>query len=191
MGNIRVFEPEVSGDFQKRYPTWAYFQAAEVTRSMLILSGSNNIDLNDPMVFRDYYQRLYDLSKPETQGKELIQAITEIDFVRVAKEYRLIDKKAIQVLVPYGACIDKFNELDRQQDQEGISAQWIRRAQGLSVSVFQPKAGHPACEVLIPAKLRYGKGSSDEWYILEDHEGKLYDDILGLCLPQAQQILIG
>jgi hypothetical protein len=95
------------------------------------------------------------------------------------------------VLVPYGAYIDKFNELDRQQYQEGISAQWIRRAQGLAVSIFRPKADHPAWQVLIPAKLRYGKGVSDEWYILEDREGKLYDDVLGLCLPQALQILIG
>lgn len=191
MGKVRVFEPDVEGNYKKRYPTDAYFLATEVTRTMLIKSGRIGLDLNNPAVFREYYQQLYNLSKPETQGKELIQAITEIDFVRVAKEYRLIDKKAIQVLVPYGACIDKFNELDRQQDQEGISTQWIRRAQGLSVSVFQPKAGHPACEVLIPAKLRYGKGFSDEWFVLEDREGNLYDDVLGLCLPQAQQILIG
>jgi len=191
MGKVRVFEPDVEGNYKKRYPTDAYFLATEVTRTMLIKSGSIGLDLNNPAIFREYYQQLYNQSKPETQGKELIQAITEIDFVRVAKEYRLIDKKAIQVLVPYGAYIDKFNELDRQQYQEGISAQWIRRAQGLAVSIFRPKVNHPAWQVLIPAKLRYGKGVSDEWYILEDREGKLYDDVLGLCLPQAQQILIG
>ena len=190
-GKVRVFEPAVEGDYRKRYPTWAYFQSTEVTRSMLILADTQGIDLNDPAVFRDYYHRLYDLSKPESQGKELFNAITEVDFVGVAKAYRLIDQTAIQVLVPYGAYIDKFNELDRQQYQEGISAQWIRRAQGLAISIFRPKADHPAWQVLIPAKLRYGKGVSDEWYILEDHEGKLYDDVLGLCLPQAQQILIG
>jgi CRISPR-associated helicase Cas3/CRISPR-associated endonuclease Cas3-HD len=191
MGDVRVFEPSIEGNYRKRYPTRAYFQAAEVTRTMLIVTGKAGLDLNEPSVFQNYYHRLYDLSKPETQKQDLKDAIAAVDFVSVAKEYRLIDQTAIQVLVPYGACIDKFNELDRQQEQEGISAQWIRRAQGLSVSVFQPKAGHPAWEVLIPAKLRYGKGSSDEWYILEDHEGKLYDDVLGLCLPQAQQILIG
>jgi len=191
LGNVHVFEPEVEGDYHKRYPSHAYFQASEVTRTMLILSGANNIDLNDPSVFRDYYKRLYDLSKPEAQSPNLLKAIAGIDFVQVAKEYRLIEKKAIQILVPYKVQIDIFKDLDRQQAQEGINAQWIRRAQGLSVSIYRPKEDHPAWEVLIPVKLRYGKCNSDEWFILEDREGKLYDDVLGLCLPQAQQILIG
>jgi len=191
MGAVRVFEPEVSGDYRKRYPTSAYFQAAEITRSMLIEAGAAGLDLNDPEMFRDYYRRLYDLSKPETQNSELAGAVTAVDFVRVAKEYRLIDQSAIQVLVPYGSNIDKFAELRRQQDEEGISAKWIRSAQGLTVSVFRPKMGHPAWGVLIPAKLRYGQGVSDEWFILEDREGDLYDDVFGMRLPQSQQILIG
>jgi hypothetical protein len=43
----------------------------------------------------------------------------------------------------------------------------------------------------MPAKLGYGKGVSDEWFILEDRSGELYDDVFGLRLPQSQQILIG
>ena len=190
MGHVHVFEPAVEGDYHKRYPTHAYFQASEVTRTMLILSGTNNIDLNDPSVFRDYYKRLYDLSKPEAQTPNLLKAFKEVDFVQVAREYRLIEKNAIQVLVPYKAQIGLFKDLD-QQAQEGINAKWIRRAQGLSISIYRPKEDHPAWEVLIPVRLPYGKDNSDEWFILEDNEGKLYNDVLGLCLPQAQQILIG
>lgn len=191
MGEVRVFEPDVAGDHRKRYPTWAYFQAAEVTRSMLIVADTAGLDLNDPEVFRDYYHRLYDLNKPEAKNKALSEAVTAVDFVGVAKEYRLIDKASIQVLVPYAASIEMFEKLVRQQDEEGINAQWIRNAQGVAVSVFRPAAGHPAWGVLIPAKLRYGKGSSDEWYILEDRDGDLYDEVFGLRLPQSQQILIG
>jgi CRISPR-associated endonuclease/helicase Cas3 len=189
-GEVRVFEPAITGDYRRRYPTRAYFQAAEVTRTMLILSGKEGLDLNDPAVFRDYYCRLYDLSKPESQSKALIEAVTAVDFVRVAKEYRLIDQSAIQVLVPYEKKLNQFIELQRQQDEQGINAQWMRQAQGLAVSVFRPKQDHPAWEALIPAKLRYGKGSSDEWYILEDHDRKFYDEISGLHLPQSQQIII-
>lgn len=191
MGEVRVFEPDVAGDHRRRYPTWAYFQAAEVTRSMLIEADTAGLDLNDPAVFREYYHRLYDLSKPETQNKALSEAVTAVDFVGVAREYRLIDKASIQVLVPYGAGIETFEELIRQQEEEGINAQWLRNAQGLAVSVFRPAHDHPAWGVLIPAKLRYGRGSSDEWYILEDRDGDLYDDVFGLQLPQSQQILIG
>ncbi len=194
MGEVRVFEPDVTGDYRKRYPTWAYYQAAEVTRSMLIKarrSGLAELDLNDPQVFREYYRELYDLSRPETLNNELASAIASIDFVRVAKEYRLIDQSAIQVLVPYEQYREQFDELRQQQDKEGINAQWIRRAQGLAVSVFRPKNDHPAWGVLIPAKLRYGKGVSDEWFIVEDREGDFYNNVTGLRLPQSQMIMIG
>lgn len=194
MGAVRVFEPDVTGDYRKRYPTRAYFQAAEVTRSMLInarRSGFDELDLNDPQVFRAYYQALYSLSNPESQNTELESAITNADFVRVAQEYRLIDQSAIQVLVPYEKYRDLFDELQHQQDEEGINAQWIRKAQGLAVSVFRPKSDHPAWGVLIPAKLRYGKEASNEWYILEDRDGEYYDDVVGLRLPQSQLIMIG
>ena len=191
LGQVRVFEPDVSGDFRKRYPTHAYFQATEVMRAMLIETGGVRLDLNDPAVFRDYYHRLYGVSKPETQNRELAEAVDAVDFVRVAKEYRLIDQAAIQVLVPYAPHRDRFEELRQQQDEEGISGKWMRGAQGLAVSIFRPRLEHPAWEVLIPAKLRYGKGVSDEWFILEDRSGELYDNVFGLRLPQSQQILIG
>lgn len=191
LGQVRVFEPDVSGDFRKRYPTHAYFQAAEVMRTMLIETGGAGLDLNDSAVFRDYYHRLYDVSKPETQNRELAEAMDAVDFVRVANAYRLIDQAAIQVLVPYAPYGALFEELLQQQDEDGISSKWMRRAQGLAVSILRPRLGHPAWEVLIPAKLRYGKGVSDEWFILEDRSGELYDDVFGLRLPQSQQILIG
>ena len=192
MGEVRVFEP-VAGDYRKRYPTRAYFQAAEVTRSMLTVarqSGRTGLDLDDPQTFREYYRALYDLSKPETQNGELQDAITNADFVRVAQEYRLIDQSAIQVLVPYEQKRDLFDELRRQQDEEGINAQWIRKAQGLAVSVYRPKSDHPAWGVLIAAKLRYGGDPSDEWYILEDRNNEFYDGVSGLCLPKSQSQLI-
>jgi len=194
MGEVRVFEPDVAGDYRKRFPTRAYFQAAEVTRSMLTnarWSGLDGLDLNDPQVYREYYQALYSLSNPESQNAELASAITNADFVRVAQEYRLIDQSAIQVLVPYGKYRELFDVLQRQQDEEGINAQWVRKAQGLAVSVFRPKNDHPAWGVLIPAKLRYGNGVSDEWFILEDCDGELYDNVIGLRLPQSQLIMIG
>lgn len=190
MGEVRVFEPDLTGDYRKRYPTRDYFQAAEVTRSMLKLarqSGHPGLDLNDPQTFREYYRSLYDVSKLENQNNELQEAITNADFVRVAQEYRLIDQSAIQLLVPFEKERDLFDELQRQQDEEGINAQWIRKAQGLAVSVYRPQSNHPN---LIPAKLRFGKGVSDEWFILQETEEVRYDDVLGLMLPKSQRIYI-
>jgi len=191
MGEVRVFEPSLEGNWRKLYPTFTYYQATKVTETMLITAGGTGLDLNDPAVFRDYYHRLYDLSKPEAKNQELTDAFSAIDFFRVAQEYRLIDRTTIQVLVPYMPQIDLFEELRQEQDVAGISAKWIRRAQGLAVSLFRPRLDHPAWEVLIPTKLRYGNGVSDEWFILEDRMNEFYDEVLGLCLPQSHQILIG
>lgn len=182
LGEVVVFEPNDEKGLRWCYPTHAYYQAAEVTRTMLILYGDLNI--NDPALFREYYRRLYDLNNPAGQNTLLNDAITELDFSGVAMHYRLIDQNTVQVLVPWADRWDEFDTLRNEAEREGISAKWMRRAQGLAVSIYLPKDGPPAWA--IPAKLRRG-GTSDEWFILE---GDHYDDILGLNPPKGEQVFI-
>jgi len=181
-GNVIVFEPNEEANWRRRYPTHSYYQAAEVTRTLLIQHGE--LDINDPALFREYYRRLYDLSDPASQNQVLNEAITALDFAEVARCYRLIDQSAIQVLVPWGDCWEEFDALRTEADRQGISAKWMRRAQGLAVSVYRTNDGPPAWAV--PAKLRRG-GVSDEWFILE---GDFYDDTLGLNPPKGEQVFI-
>lgn len=187
LGQVIVFEPEEEGDWRRRYPTHAYYQAAEVTRTLLISQG--DLDINDPAVFQHYYRRLYDLSNPASQSAELAQAVDELDFRRIADLYRLINTDAIQVLVPWADRWDDFRALRAEAGDAGITADWMRRAQGLAVGVYRRKDGPPAWA--IPAKLRRrGKldaGVSDEWFILE---GDHYDDTLGLKPPEGPQLFI-
>ena len=187
LGEAIVFEPEEEGDWRRRYPTHAYYQATEATRTLLALQGDLNI--NDPAVFQNYYRRLYDLNNPASQNAELNQAITAADFVEVARLYRLIDTDAIQVLVPWADRWDDFRTLRAEAESAGITADWMRRAQGLAVGVYRRKDGPPSWA--IPAKLRRrGKvdaGVSDEWFILE---GDYYDDTLGLKPPEGPQLFI-
>jgi len=187
LGEVIVFEPEEDGGWRRCYPTFAYYQATEATRTMLSLNGG--LDINDPTVFQAYYRRLYDLNNPASQNAELSQAIQALDFIEVARGYRLIDQDAIQVLVPWADRWDDFQALRDEAEQIGISGGWMRRAQGLAVSVYRPRGGLPAWA--IPAKLkRRGKadgGVSDEWFILE---GDHYDDTLGLKPPEGPQVFI-
>lgn len=187
LGKVVVFEPDTEEGWRRRYPTHAYYQASEVTRSMLTEYG--NLDINDPEVFRNYYRRLYDVNNPASQNKDLNEAIQALDFVEIAKLYRLIDQDAIQVLVPWADRWEEFEALQTEADRQGISPSWMRRAQNLAVSVYRPKVGHPAWGVLIPAKLRRG-GASDEWFILEDPRGEYYDEVHGLKLPESDQVFI-
>jgi CRISPR-associated helicase Cas3/CRISPR-associated endonuclease Cas3-HD len=182
-GKVVVFEPDEEGNRRRRYPTHAYYQAAEVTRTLLTQHGV--LDINDPGLFREYYRRLYDLSNPASQNPVLNDAITALDFPEIAKCYRLIEQSAIQVLVPWKGRREEFDILCSEAEQDGISAGWMRRAQGLAVSVYRPNDGTPAWA--IPAKLRRGIGTSEEWFILE---GDYYDDILGLNPPKGLQVFI-
>lgn len=183
MGRMVVFEPDEEGSWRRLYPTHAYYQAAEVTRTLLKLHGV--LSINDPGLFRNYYRRLYDLSNPASQNQALNDAITALDFPEIAKNYQLIDQSAIQVLVPWADRRKDFDALCAEAEREGISAGWMRRAQGLAVSVYRTNEGTP--DWAIPAKLRRGIGTSDEWFILE---GDYYDDILGLNPPKGLQVFI-
>lgn len=188
LGEVIVFEPEETGDWRRLYPTFAYYQATEVTRVLLTAQGGQ-LDINGPATFQTYYRRLYNLNNPATQNKELNEALLATDFIEVSRLYRIIDTDAIQVLVPWADRMDNFLALRAEAENEGITAGWMRRAQGLAVSVYRPKDGPPAWA--IPAKLkRYGKkgaGVSDEWFILE---GDYYHDTLGLKPPEGPQLFI-
>lgn len=188
MGEVYVFDPEEAADRRKRFPTFTYFQAATVTSIMLKAAGDGGLDIHDPQTFRDYYRRLYDISQPEKLKGELDEAINAADFPKVAQQYRLINEDTIMVLVPYEKQIEEYRALRDELDAKGLSANWMRRAQRLSVALYRPKLDHPAWGVLIPAKLARG-GVSDEWYVIEG--ARYYDERLGLKLPDSMPLLIG
>lgn len=186
-GRVIVFEPDDKGEARRQYPTFAYYQAAEVTRALLTEHGE--LDLNDSAIFRKYYEKLYDVTDPATLNSTLEGAINARDFVEVARRYRLIDQNTFQLLVPWADRWSEFKALRDEAEHAGISARWMRRAQGLAVSVYKPRDAMPAWA--IPAKLkpygRTGGGVSDEWFILE---GDHYDDTLGLVPPEGPQLFI-
>lgn len=192
LGEVIVFEPNIEFDETKRdpwkrvFPTFEYYKGAGVTRTMLNRLGE--LDISDPSLFRSYwtaFRSIADLKK----AQELETAFDARDFVEVASLYRLVDTDAIQVLVPWADRWDDFRALRTEAEDAGITADWMRRAQGLAVSVYSRKEGPPAWA--IPAKLRRrGKadaGVSDEWFILE---GDYYDDTLGLKPPEGPQLFI-
>lgn len=189
-GRVIVFEPEDEREARYQFPTFAYYQAAEVTRALWVEHGE--LDLNDPAIFRKYYEKLYDVTDPATLNNELEQAIQARDFVEVARRYRLIDQNTFQLLVPWADRWSEFKALRDEAEHIGINARWMRRAQGLAVSVYKPRDAMPAWA--IPARLKClgksGGGASDEWFILDTLTGDFYDDILGLNPPEGPQLFI-
>jgi CRISPR-associated endonuclease Cas3-HD len=199
LGSVFVFEPDQTEDaaasardrWRGRYPSFAYYQATELTRSMLRERG--DLDLNDPALFREYYRRLFDLSQPASQNTALANAIQTMDFPEIARLYRLIDQDAIQILVPWSARRADYEDL-RARAAQGIDANWMTQAQALAVAIYRPRPEHPVWAWLVPARFRRG-GESEEWFVLADGHGhdslpQWYDDTLGLQLPESQRIII-
>lgn len=199
LGQVIVFDPAdedhetppVREHWRGRYPTFSYWQATELTRIMLRDRGT--LDLNDPKVFRDYYRALFDLSQPEIANRSLSEAIDAMDFPRIAELYRIIDQDAIQIVVPWAGGLAKYEALKEKADN-GVDRQWMTQAQPLAVSAYRPAPDHPVWQWLLPVRFRRG-GQSDEWFVLDDPKSadpqrRLYDDMLGLRLPDAQRLLI-
>lgn len=175
-GIVQVFLPE-----DECYPGGGYGRAASMTRILLDQEGAEGMDLQSPDLFRRYYQTFYDLTRAahgeRGKSKELIAAVKDLDFVRVAELYRLIDQDAISVLVPYD--LEEYENLKTALRREGrLTAGWIRRARPHSINLYRPRKDDPVWAFLDPAPLGRGE-TSDDWfvYLQPDH----YDrDLLGL-----------
>jgi len=186
-GEVRVFVPEPDG---MAYPDGAYRQAADVLSVLLRQRGA--LDLDDPAVVREYYEALFAVADLDAEGDELLGAIRELDFERVAARYRLIREGAINVVVPYE--LDVWKALRDEAEQLGLSRSWIGRARSQAVNLFRPRGDKPVWSHLlpvIPTSRRRGAGRDDvtEWfvYLEESH----YDPLLGLTPPESSECLIG
>ncbi|MEW6236847.1 MAG: CRISPR-associated helicase Cas3' [Candidatus Omnitrophota bacterium] len=182
-GEVFVFLPENDGKIQ--YPPGGYEQAASVTRMLLKEKGEVGMDIDDPCLFEEYYRTLYDLKKPESMNESLKNAIFTGDFPEIAKEYRLIKQNTINVLAPYGGCIDLFRSLRAEAEESGLSASWIRRSRPLTVNLYKTNSSDKN-PYLIP--ISYHGQEETDWYFYskESH----YDDRLGLRPEQPDLLLI-
>ena len=178
-GEVHVFLPQDAA-----YPSGDYEQAADVTTMLLKHRGPQNMDIHNPDLFEEYYRSLYDLAKiagmPHGKAKELKEAIQRRDFADVAQLYQIIDRDAINILVPFDTAA--YQDLADEVRHSGLNGKWIRKARPHSVSIFQPKEDAVIRNYLDPVPLTW-RERSDEWFIYlaarHYHRG-----LLGLVPPQ-------
>jgi len=180
-GVIYVFRPE-----DERYPDATYKQAAIVTR--ILLNERRELDIDNPETFSNYYRNFFNIAEPEKRKAELLEAIQDQDFVRVASEYRLIEKDGINILVAYDRPI--FRELAEEVREFGINRKWILKARPHSIGIFRPTKNDPVLNWIEPAPLLKGvaNGRSDEWFIYLNEEH--YDKEKGLIPPAKAECII-
>ncbi len=179
-GTVHVFFPEYDGNV-RIYPDSTYEQAADVT--IQLMKKYDTLDINNPVIFQEYYRQLYRFAQPETQKSDLTEAIQRQDFVGVAKNYRVIEQNTINVLVPFEKGI--FLKLKEEALNKGINRNWIMAARPHAIGLFRPRPSDPIESYLKPVTTG---NDGEEWYIYL--EEKHYSNEVGLIVPRDSNVLI-
>ncbi|MGR8933913.1 MAG: CRISPR-associated helicase Cas3' [Gammaproteobacteria bacterium] len=184
-GQTYIFTPDCGGWL---YPDSAYQQAANVAASLKNELGER-FDPYVSEVIERYYRRLYTVADPEQAAEKLQEAIRDLSFPEVAREYRLIKNDMINIVVPYDE--ERFENLKHQAKQHGLTARWIKLARGLSISLFRPKADDVVWDSLLPVQAfkqgRYQR--QEDWFIMANEQD--YDKMLGYQKPESLNCWIG
>ena len=125
-GRVVVFVP----DEDQLYPDSWYSTAAMQVSSM---HTAKPLDIQDPADVTRYYRELFQRI-PENHNLAL--AIRSQNYAQAEREYRLIKDDGIQVLVPYTAERESFEQLKKEALTRGVTAQWMRNAAPLCVTVY-------------------------------------------------------
>lgn len=170
-GLVTVFIPE---DEREIYPGRAYRNAAEKVK---LMCSSSEPDIHDPETIAEYYRLLFHSAKDKP---ELTAAIAAEDYEAVEREYRLIKKQGVQVVVPYGEAL--YREIRLSAEDGGVTPALIRQAAPITVSCFNEKLVRLHCEQIPYRKRRPDAQAESDFYILSaGHEG-LYRQDTGLQL---------
>lgn len=173
-GQVTVFIPE---DRRNLYPGDFYQKGAEIVK---IMWASGHLDIHDPDVIADYYRRLFHDTRDRAA---LTRAISGEDYETVQREYQLIRKQGVQVIVPYD--VPLFQEIAQQAEQEGLTAKLIKLAAPITVSSYEEAMVKQHC-----ASIRWHGGreedrlESDFFLLLPGHED-CYQQDMGLQLTAA------
>jgi CRISPR-associated endonuclease/helicase Cas3 len=105
LGRVVIFEPQAGG-----MPKGEYASAVEHTKQLLRHIGLN---LSDPDLFQNYFQRLYQTVNLDRHG---IQALRKShDYPKVAEQFRLIPEGSQPVVVPYDSVCKQIVERIRRR----------------------------------------------------------------------------
>lgn len=169
-GRVIVFLP----DEERLYPPGAYYQRAAIC--VKTLSSRHSIDCYDLKHIEEYYELLY--SNTGGDKERLKHAIQDRDYEKVQEEYKLIESKGVQVIVPWADKMDLFLSIQEEYRRTGLTRELMKQARPLTVSSFAENQVKECCSPLFFRA--YGQESEvwTDWYLLGNQE--CYHEKLGL-----------
>ncbi|MBQ0134221.1 MAG: CRISPR-associated endonuclease Cas3'' [Clostridiales bacterium] len=180
-GIVTVFVPDEPGQL---YPGESYEHAAHVVELMI---NNSNVDIHDPTVLRDYYERYFRDCK---EKQSLQDSIRIEDFEKTHKAYKLINDSGLQVIVPYG---EVYAAMAQELRERGMDAVLRRKCASLQVAVplwQREKLLTYAEPVYERRKSRDGERLESPFFLLRPQYENLYETGgLGLQLPEKKENL--
>lgn len=173
LGNVTVFVP----DEDRLYPEHWYGNAAEAVKRM---NSEGPLDINDPATVKRYYQEIFSHQKDR---KELADAVEEIDYERVCKEYKLITSRGDQVIVPFKSETKPYG-FERELIKDGILTKKIMRDAAPFCVNSTEKDIERWAEPLY-YRLPNGEKAESGWYILREQYSRLYSADMGLQFSES------
>ena len=171
-GRVVVFEP---GEPGRLYPGDTYERAASIVKMLWADRGA--LDWNDPEEIAAYYHVFFRDTKPKPA---LEAALDAKDYPRVAKEYRLISKTGVQVIVPWEGQRQQFEEIARAALEQSITASLLRHAAPLTVSCFEKDWVEQHATPLRFAGSYASHTAETGFYLLNCGHEHFYDNKMGL-----------
>jgi len=105
LGRVVVFEPAGGGAPRGPYKVG-------IEKAKLLLHSQPVDALHDPMIYREYFQRLFDDVDTDRKG---IQGYREVlNYPEVARRFHLIDQDTVAAVVPYEEAFERLAEWQSQ-----------------------------------------------------------------------------
>lgn len=178
-GRVVVFLP----DEKKLYPPGGNYEHG--AKCVQVLLSRHPVDCNDLEHIREYYELLYSHGDGDLQ--ELRDAFQSERFDKVEESYRLIDKKGVQVIVPYEGQAELYGKIRDEYDAAGLTGRLIRLARPLTVSCLDERSVRLNCEPLLFRSPEMGERSQTGYYLLGS--GRFYKKDLGLYFGDLEDNL--
>lgn len=180
---MTVFIPAEDG---RRYPDNWYEQAANTVRR---LHHEKPLDIHSAEDIKRYYTTLLQDQKDKTA---LLEAINDRDYLTVSKEYHLIEQQGQQVIVPYAGEETLFASIRDEVLSNGVSGHVMRRAAGITVSVYEEGLERYAERLYYPKRNGNVTVPSQYYLLRPQYYSKLYSDKMGfqMEMPNMHDALL-
>lgn len=186
-GRVIVFVPSCAG---RLYPGNWYNQGAVTVAQMYAEQGS--LDLSDPALVQSYYQLLF---QHQSDKAELTFAIKERDYAKTRKEYRLIENKGVQIIVPYGRMSGKYAQIKQDLVKNGLKPAQMKEYAPYTVTCPLPEDIIRKFAEAIPLPYHKKKTNSEDdhgsgYYVLHPQCIENYTAKMGLQIRNENNDII-